>query len=95
VGDPQKELRFTVVFRYTNGQLQAVIQSLKGPNGIAFSPDEKTLYITQLDEKRTVCMAYDVKPDGGVTRSSCQPVQGVRALYCRHVCKRSTKEENE
>ncbi len=64
--DPKKELRFNGVFRYADGKLTAVIKDLTRPNGIAFSPDEKTLYISNSDEKHRVWMAYDVKPDGSV-----------------------------
>ncbi|MDQ6678301.1 MAG: SMP-30/gluconolactonase/LRE family protein, partial [Acidobacteriota bacterium] len=65
--DPAKELKFNGVVRYANGKLQAIIKDLTRPNGIAFSPDEKTLYISNSDEKRKVWMAYDVKPDGTVS----------------------------
>ena len=49
--DPAKELKFNGVFRYADGKLQAVIKDLTRPNGIAFSPDEKTLYVANSDEK--------------------------------------------
>jgi gluconolactonase len=62
--DSAKELRFNGVFRYANGKLQAVIRDLSRPNGIAFSPDEKILYISNSDEKHRVWMRYDVNPDG-------------------------------
>lgn len=65
--DPQKELLFNGVFRLAGGKLQAVIRDLTRPNGIAFSPDEKILYIANSDEKRKVWMRYDVQPDGSVT----------------------------
>jgi gluconolactonase len=64
--DKKKEVKFNGVYRYANGKLQAIIKDLTRPNGIAFSPDEKTLYISNSDEKRRVWMAYDVKPDGTV-----------------------------
>jgi gluconolactonase len=64
--DPKKELKFNGVFRFANGKLQVIIKDLTRPNGIAFSPDEKTLYISNSDEKHRVWMAYDVKPDGTV-----------------------------
>jgi gluconolactonase len=63
--DPAKELKFNAVFRYANGKLQPVITDLTRPNGIAFSPDEKILYISN-SEKNKVWMAYDVRPDGTV-----------------------------
>ncbi len=64
--DPAKEIKFNGVFRYNNGKVTAVIQDLTRPNGIAFSPDEKILYISNSDEKHKVWMAYDVQPDGTV-----------------------------
>jgi gluconolactonase len=62
--DPQKELNFNGVFRLKDGKLQAVIRDLTRPNGIAFSPDQKTLYIANSDEKHKVWMRYDVGEDG-------------------------------
>jgi len=66
--DPAKELKFNGVFRYANGKVEVAIKDLTRPNGIAFSPDEKTLYVANSDEKRKVWMAYDVMPDGSVTK---------------------------
>jgi gluconolactonase len=64
--DPGKELKFNGVFRLENGKLTVIVRDLTRPNGIAFSPDEKTLYIANSDEKRKIWMAYDVHPDGTV-----------------------------
>ncbi len=64
--DPAKELKFNGVFKLVNGKLQAVVKDLTRPNGIAFSPDEKTLYIANSDEKHKVWMRYDVAADGTV-----------------------------
>ena len=44
--DPAKELSFNGVYRYTKGELTAVIRDLPTPNGIGFSADGKTLYIS-------------------------------------------------
>ena len=65
--DPAKELKFNGVFRYANGKLTAEIKDLNRPNGIALSPDEKTLYVDNSDEKKRIWMRYDVAPDGGVS----------------------------
>jgi len=65
--DPAKQLKFNGVFRYANGKLQAIVKDLTRPNGIAFSPDEKTLYISNSDEKRKIWMRYDVNPNGTVS----------------------------
>ena len=64
--DPAKELKFNGVFRYAGGKLQVVVKDLTRPNGLAFSPDEKTLYVANSDEKRKIWMRYDVAADGTV-----------------------------
>jgi gluconolactonase len=65
--DPAKELKFNGVFRYAGGKIQAVIQDLTRPNGIAFSPDQNTLYVANSDEKHKFWIRYDVAPDGNVS----------------------------
>ena len=65
--DPAKELMFNGVFLYRNGRLQAIIKDLTRPNGIALSPDEKTLYVANSDEKKRFWMRYDVAADGTVS----------------------------
>jgi gluconolactonase len=65
--DPAKELTFNGVFLYRNGRLQAIIKDLTRPNGIALSPDEKTLYVANSDEKKRFWMRYDVAADGTVS----------------------------
>jgi len=62
--DPKKEVPFNGVYRLANGKLQVLVKDLTRPNGIAFSPDEKILYVSNSDEKRKVWMRYDVQPDG-------------------------------
>ena len=37
---------------------------LSFPNGLAFSPDERTLYVANSDPRRAIWMAFDVKDDG-------------------------------
>jgi gluconolactonase len=64
--DPAKELPFNGVFRYAGGKLQPIIQDLTGPNGLAFSPDEKFLYVANFQPKR-YWMRYDVAADGTVS----------------------------
>lgn len=43
--DPRKELGFSGVYSIYKGKLQLVSKDFTGPNGIAFSPDEKYLYV--------------------------------------------------
>jgi gluconolactonase len=62
--DKAKELKFNGVYRLANGKLQVLVKDLTRPNGIAFSPDEKILYVANSDEKRKIWMRYDVKTDG-------------------------------
>ena len=62
--DPRKELPYSGVYRVKDGQVQLLTVELTGPNGIAFSPDEKFLYIGNWDEKKKVVMRYPVKSDG-------------------------------
>lgn len=75
--DPEKELKVNGVYRIPNARqhkagappdrdkLQLVISDLPRPNGIAFSPDEKVLYIADSGDK--VWMRYTVHPDGSVS----------------------------
>lgn len=62
--DARKELPYSGVFRWFDGKLRLLAKELLGPNGIAFSPDEKYLYVTNWDTAHTVVMRYDVAADG-------------------------------
>jgi gluconolactonase len=65
--DPRKELAFSGVYAITpKGRVLLVTKELTGPNGIAFSPDEKFLYVGNWDEKKKIVMRYPVRPDGSV-----------------------------
>lgn len=68
--DPRKELSFSGVYCLINGQLKLVSKSLNGPNGLAFSPDEKYLYVDNWDEKRKVILRYEVQADGSLTNET-------------------------
>jgi gluconolactonase len=75
--DPIKELPFNGVYRIPAARkqkpgtppdretLQVIIKDLGRPNGLAFSPDEKFLYIAESGKK--LWMRYRVQPDGSVT----------------------------
>ena len=65
--DPRKELPYSGVFSVKDGKLQLVSTDLTGPNGIAFSPDEKYLYVTNWDDKRKVILRYKSGADGTVS----------------------------
>ena len=63
--DPERELEFCGVYRLRkDGTLTLLTKELGAPNGIAFSPDEKKLYLS--DYKRAAWLAYDVKEDGTI-----------------------------
>lgn len=62
-----RELDIHGVYRVTpDGKVTLIIPDLTRPNGIAFSPDEKTLYIAQSDPEKPYVMAYPVQADGTV-----------------------------
>src|SRR5262245_28961269 len=50
--DARKELPFSGIFCLYEGKLKLVSTDLNGPNGIAFSPNEEYLYVTNWDEKK-------------------------------------------
>ena len=62
--DPAKELPFNGVYRFKDGRLTLLTRELTRPNGLAFSPDQKTLYVANSDPERKIWMAYPVKEDG-------------------------------
>ena len=64
--DPAREAPYTGVYCLRDGRLALVSNDLTGPNGIAFSPDERHLYVSNWDTKRKVIMRYDVQRDGGL-----------------------------
>ena len=75
--DPLKELEVNGVYRVPaarqqkagappdRDKLQLVIRDLGRPNGLAFSPDEKFLYVAE--SGKNLWMRYRVQPDGSVT----------------------------
>ncbi len=65
-GDPGKELGFSGVFCVRDGEVSLVTDELAGPNGLAFSPDERYLYVGNWDPLRTVVMRYELAADGSV-----------------------------
>lgn len=65
--DPDKASVQGVYRVAKDGTVTRVIADIKAPNGIAFSPDEKTLYVSDVDPDRAAWLAYDVNADGTVT----------------------------
>jgi gluconolactonase len=59
----QQELGFEGVFRVTpGGQLSTIVEDMNRPNGIALSPDESTLYVS--DSETPEVRAFPVNADG-------------------------------
>jgi len=64
-GFPGMELDFCGIYRLSrNRAITLLTREMSKPNGIAFSPDEKTLYVANSDPEKAVWMAYPVKSDG-------------------------------
>ncbi len=78
--DPEKQLKANGVYRIPHALeqkpgaaparagLQLLVSDLTRPNGIAFSPDEKYLYVNN-SEPRKIWMRYRVLPDGTLTEA--------------------------
>jgi gluconolactonase len=66
--DPGKELPFNAVFRYADGVLKPVLTDFTLPNGIGFSPDGRTLYVSNYGEEMYL-KAYDVETDGRLSNA--------------------------
>ena len=62
--DAGRELEFCGVYRLSKGKLTALTDSMTRPNGLAFSPDEKFLYVAQSDPKAAIWKKFPVKEDG-------------------------------
>ncbi len=62
--DRRKELPFSGVYRAKGGTLQLLSRDFKGPNGIAFSPDERYLYVGNWDPAAKRVKRYVLRADG-------------------------------
>jgi gluconolactonase len=67
VGDEPRDLDFEGVFRIDeNGAVTKLETSAKKPNGLAISPDGKTLYVADTGPARSVLLALAIKSDGSL-----------------------------
>ncbi|MDX1983580.1 MAG: SMP-30/gluconolactonase/LRE family protein [Bryobacteraceae bacterium] len=64
--DPAKELDFNGLFRLKDGVLSLLYKGVRRPNGLAFSPDEKYLYLANSDPDRRIWMRFPVLADGAL-----------------------------
>lgn len=69
--DPRKELAFQGVFQLTvDGTLNLITDEMSRPNGIALSPDQKTLYVANSDPERAIWMSFPIDDDRKVGKGS-------------------------
>lgn len=62
--DPAKEVPYQGVYRIAGGRAEPLATDLSGPNGLAFSPDERFLYVGNWQDDRKVVVRYPVLTDG-------------------------------
>ena len=68
--DTKQETAFNGVYRLgTDGKLTVIATEMARPNGVALSPDEKTLYVGSTEDKEPFIKAYALKADGTVASS--------------------------
>lgn len=66
--DPAKELPFNGVYRLDpDGAVTLLVDSLSFPNGVALSPDKRTLYVAVSDPERARYLAYELSEEGTIT----------------------------
>ncbi len=65
---PEIQIKFNGVYRMgKDGKVTAIEKELYRPNGVALSPDESTLYVTQSEPTKAIIMAYSLDANGNVT----------------------------
>ena len=68
-GTDQPELDFHGIFAVdASGKVSLIDKAVRFPNGIALSPDEKTLYVAVSDPQDTRVIAYDLQTPGTASR---------------------------
>jgi gluconolactonase len=76
--DPAKELSFNGVYKISKASaqpagsepirsnLQLIVKDLSRPNGLAFSPDDRYLYVANSDPQKKIWMRYRMNSNGTV-----------------------------
>jgi gluconolactonase len=63
--DPLREIPYQGVYRRNaKGEVALMTREMTRPNGLAFSPDERKLYVAQSDAAAAIWREFDVKADG-------------------------------
>ncbi|MFZ6013168.1 MAG: SMP-30/gluconolactonase/LRE family protein [Bacteroidota bacterium] len=66
--DPLKEIPFQGVYKVSpEGKLTLLVDSITRPNGLAFTPDEKTLIVANSDPDKAVWYAFDLDENDSLT----------------------------
>lgn len=68
--DPRRELKHSGVYSVRDGLVRLVSTDFTGPNGLAFSPDEKYLYVGNWDDHKKVVFRYPVNRNGTLGKGS-------------------------
>ena len=63
--DERREIDFCGVFRVQpNGEVDLLCKTMTRPNGIAFSPDQKKLYVAQSDPDAPILRVFNIDENG-------------------------------
>ena len=86
----ESELGFQGVFRLNiDGTLELLISDFDGPNGLAFSPDESTLYVG--DSRRRKTWAFEHRSDGSIREGDFVELDGGMVGTVEQIGWRSTR----
>jgi gluconolactonase len=68
--DSTREIPFQGVFKIsTSGAVSVLVDSLTRPNGIAFTPDEKTFLVANSDPARAIWYAFDLGENDSIVNA--------------------------
>ena len=68
--DPDKEIPFNGVYKVSaDGKVTVLVDSLTKPNGIALTPDEKTLIVANSDPAKAIWYAFDIGENESLTNA--------------------------
>lgn len=68
--DPAKEIPFNGVYKVSkDGKVTMLVDSLTKPNGIALTPDEKTLIVANSDPAKAIWYAFDISENDSLVNA--------------------------
>lgn len=68
--DSLKEIKFQGVYKVAvDGKVTVLVDSLTKPNGIAFTPDQKSFIVANSDPAKAIWYAYDLTENDSVTNA--------------------------